>query len=184
MLISLIGNRFGEKAEEHLDEIREERANCAKSFIKMGDIKQSDKVLDSGLGCGFGTATIARSVRKVVACDIRHAYLEFACRECANLNNVKFNTITNHRLSPIDSQSLEAVISTAVFIHLNLYDIYHYFNEFSRVLKPDGKVLINFADMNRLFSRIPNRRQDQLFLSCAGFYHDDPNIIAGVMQWN
>lgn len=184
MLISLIGNRFGAQPEEHLDEIREERAHYAISFIKMAGIRQADRVLDLGSGCGFGTAAIASHVSEIIACDISPAYLEFARHECANLSNVQFRAITRHNLSPVDDHSVDAVISMAVFIHLNLYDIYHYFKEFSRVLKPAGKVLIDFADMNRLFSRIPNRNQDQQFLSHAGFYRDDPSAIAGLMQWN
>lgn len=141
-------------------------------------------VIELGSGCGFGTAAIARHASEVIACDISPAYLEFARHECANLSNVQFQVITSHCLSPVDDRSVDAVISMAVFIHLNLYDIYHYFMEFSRVLKPAGKVLIDFADMNRLFGRIPKRGQDQQFLSHAGFYRDDPNALAGLMQWN
>jgi hypothetical protein len=51
----------------------------------------------------------------------------------------------------------------AVFIHLNLYDIYLYFKE---------------------FSRIPNRSQNQQFLSHSVFYRDDPSALAGLVQWN
>lgn len=184
MLISLIGHRFGERPEEHLDKIREERVLYAEGFIKMAGIKQGDKVLDLGSGCGFGTATIARHASKVIACDISPAYIEFARGECANLHNVQFHAITSRDLSPVDNHSVDAVIAMAVFIHLNLYDIYSYFMEISRVLKPGGKVLIDFANMNRLFSRVPNRSQDQLFLSHAGFYRDDPGTLAGLVQWN
>jgi ubiquinone/menaquinone biosynthesis C-methylase UbiE len=76
------------------------------------------------------------------------------------------------------------VISMAVFIHLNLYDIYLYFEEFNRILRPGGKALIDFANQNRLFSRLPNRGQDKQFLSHAGFYRDDPNSLASLVQWN
>ena len=184
MLINLIGYRFGERPEEHLDEIREERAHYAMRFIKMVGVKQADRVLDLGSGCGFGTAAISRHANKVIACDISPAYLGFARRECANLGNVQFQAINSHDLSSIDKQSVDVVISMAVFIHLNIYDIYLYFKEFSHVLKPGGKVLIDFADMDRLFSRFPNRSQDQQFLSHAGFYRDDPGALAGLVQWN
>lgn len=72
----------------------------------------------------------------------------------------------------------------AVFIHLNLYDIHQYFREFRRVLKPAGRVAIDFADMNRLFSRVPNHSQDQLFLSHSEFYRKDPTAIPALVQWN
>jgi hypothetical protein len=59
MLICLIGNRFGDRPEDHLDEIREERSRYASNFIKMAKIKSSHTVLDLGSGCGFGTAAMA-----------------------------------------------------------------------------------------------------------------------------
>jgi ubiquinone/menaquinone biosynthesis C-methylase UbiE len=184
MLINLIGDRFGPRPEEHLDQIRNERARYAMRFIKMAGVRQTQIVLDLGSGCGFGTATIARHASEVIACDISPAYLEYARRECNELGNIQFHAITNHDLSPVDDHSVDVVISMAVFIHLNLYDIYQYFEEFSRVLKPGGKVLIDFADMNRLFSSIPNRSQNQQFLSHAKFYREDPSTLAELVQWN
>jgi len=184
MLINLIGDRFGPRPEEHLDLIRKERAQYAMRFIKMAGVRQTDIVLDLGSGCGFGTATIARHASEVIACDISPAYLEYARRECTDLGNIQFHAIKNHDLSPADDHSVDAVISMAVFIHLNLYDIYQYFEEFSRVLKPGGKVLIDFADMNRLFSPIPNRSQNQQFLSHAKFYRENPGTLAELVQWN
>ncbi len=184
MLTSLIGDRFGERPEEHLDEIREQRSRYASNFIKVANIKSSDTVLDLGSGCGFGTAAIARYAKHVIACDISPAYLEFARRECGNLDNIHFEQITSRKLSPVKSHSVDAIISMAVFIHLNIYDIYHYFKEFNRILRPGGKVLIDFANMNRLFSWLPNRSQDQQFLTQAGFYRNDPTDLAHLVQWN
>ena len=184
MLISLIGNRFGEHPEEHLDEIREERAGYADKFIRLAGVGPEDTVLDLGSGCGFGTAAIARRARQVIACDISPAYLAFAQKECAGLTNIRFVPIDSRNLSPIDDGSIDQVISMAVFIHLNLYDIYLYFQEFARVLRPGGRVVIDFADMNRLFSSVSNHSQDQQFLSHAGFYRDDPVSLDGLLQWN
>lgn len=184
MLTSLIGGRFGDRPEEHLDEIREERSRYASNFIRMARIKPSHTVLDIGSGCGFGTAAIARHARQVIACDISPAYLEFARRECSELENVHFKQITSRDLSPVKDDSVDAVISMAVFIHLNIYDIYYYFQEFNRVLRPGGNVLIDFANMNRLFGWPPNRGQDQQFLTQAGFYHDDHTDLPHLIQWN
>ena len=184
MLTSLIGNRFGDRPEERLDEIREERSGYASNFIRMANVKTSHTVLDLGSGCGFGTAAIASYAKQVIACDISPAYLQFARRECSNLDNVRFEQIASRDLSPVKSDSVDAVISMAVFIHLNLYDIYFYFQEFNRVLHPGGRVLIDFANMDRLFNRLPNRSQDQQFLAQAGFYGSDPTDLPHLIQWN
>lgn len=184
MLINLVGYRFGPCPEEKLEDIRQDRAIYAARFIRMAGVRPGDVVLDLGSGCGFGTAAIAQHAGRVIACDISPAYLEFARSECAALDNVQFHLISRHDLSPVEDQSVDTVISMAVFIHLNLYDIYLYFEEIRRVLKTGGKVLIDFANMNRLFSRIPNRDQDRQFLAHAGFYRDNPGALAGLVQWN
>jgi SAM-dependent methyltransferase len=184
MLISLIGNRFGDHPEEHLDAIRAERVGYAEKFIKLAGVGPEDTVLDLGSGCGFGTAAISSRARQVIACDISPAYLAFAQKECEDRSNIRFVPVKSRDLSPIEDGSIDQIISMAVFIHLNLYDIYHYFQEFTRVLRPAGRVVIDFADMNRLFGILPNRQQDQQFLSHAGFYRDDPDSLGGLVQWN
>jgi len=184
MLVSLIGDRFGDRPEEHLDEIREERSRYAEKFIRLSGISPSHHVLELGSGCGFGTSALAARACEVIACDISPAYLEFASHECARLENVKFQKITSRDLSAIEYHSIDVVVSMAVFIHLNLYDIHLYFQEFRRVLKPGGRVAIDFADMNQLFGRVSNRSQNQMFLSHAEFYRKDPAALAGLVQWN
>ena len=184
LLISLVGHRFGEWPDEHLDEIREERALYARKFMRMARVGSADRVLELGSGCGFGTAAIAARVKEVLACDISPAYLAFAREECSGLDNVRFHEIASRDLSPIEGHSVDAVVSMAVFIHLNLYDIWLYFREFERVLKPGGKVAIDFADMNRLFGRVGGRARDELFLAQAAYYSDDPATLPALMQWN
>jgi SAM-dependent methyltransferase len=70
LLIHLIGYRFGEKPEDRLDEIREERARYMARFISLAGIKPHEDVLELGSGCGFGTRALAASANSVVACDI------------------------------------------------------------------------------------------------------------------
>jgi ubiquinone/menaquinone biosynthesis C-methylase UbiE len=72
----------------------------------------------------------------------------------------------------------------SVFIHLNLYDVYLYFREFHRILRPGGKVVFDFADMNRLFSPLRAYGNNDLFLEHAEYYRADPSAIAGLVQWN
>jgi ubiquinone/menaquinone biosynthesis C-methylase UbiE len=184
MLISLIGYRFGAKPEERLDEIRAERSLYAEGFLQLAGIKPSDTVVEIGSGCGFGTAAIARRAREVIACDISPAFLECAKQECAGLDNVRFMQVTSRDLSAVEDHSVNAVVAISVFIHLNLYDIYLYFKEFSRILRPGGKVVFDFADMNRLFSRLRGYGNNDLFVEHAGYYRDDPSALPALIQWN
>ncbi len=183
MLVSLIGYRFGQSPEERIDDIRAERQKYARSFLQLAAVDRRQTVLDMGSGCGFGTAEIARHARSVLACDISPAFLEFARRECAGLDNVRFHRIDPRSLAAVDEQSVDTVISMSVFIHLNLYDMYAYFEEFRRVLKPGGKVVFDFADAHRLFSRFRNPGNDDLFREHAAYYHADASTLAGLVHW-
>jgi ubiquinone/menaquinone biosynthesis C-methylase UbiE len=184
LLVSLIGYRFGERPEERIAEIRTERQDYARSFLNLAAVTRQQTVLDLGSGCGFGTAEIARRARSVLACDISAAFLEFAGRECGDLGNVRFHHIEPRKLTAVAGQSVDTVISMSVFIHLNLYDMYAYFKEFRRVLKPGGKVVFDFADAHKLFSRFHRHGNGDLFREHAEYYREDPSALAGLVQWN
>lgn len=184
LLISLIGFRFGEHPEERLDEIRAERAEYARRFVRMARVGPGDTVLDLGSGCGFGTRAIARVAGEVIACDISPAFLAFARQECADLDNVQFRQVESRDLSGLPEASLDAAISMSVFIHLNLYDIHAYFLQLRRVLRPGARLVFDFADMDRLFSRWRARPNDAQFLEHSKYYLEDPSALPGLVQWN
>ena len=184
LLISLIGYRFGQQPETRIDEIREERRAYAQKFLRLAAVNQQQAVIDLGSGCGFGTGVIAERAGVVHACDISPAYLDFARRECATKDNIRFHALQPRDLSPIAPHSIDVVISMSVFIHLNLYDMACYFEEFKRVLKPGGKVVFDFADSNRLFRRFRHHGNDQLFREHTGYYKDNPASLAGLVQFN
>jgi ubiquinone/menaquinone biosynthesis C-methylase UbiE len=184
MLVSLIGYRFGEQPETRVDEIRAERRAYAQKFLRLAGVRKDQTVIDLGSGCGFGTGAIAERAGSVQACDISPAFLDFARRECTDKDNIQFHAVQPRDLSPIAEHSIDSVISMSVFIHLNLYDMACYFAEFRRVLKPGGKVVFDFADSNRLFSRFRNHGNDQLFREHTGYYRENPAALAGLVQFN
>jgi len=184
MLVSLIGYRFGQQPETRVDEIRIERRTYAHKFLRLAAVNKNQTVIDLGSGCGFGTGAIAEQAGEVHACDISPAFLDFARRECAGKTNIRFHAVQPRDLSPIPAHSIDTVISMSVFIHLNLYDMACYFEEFKRVLKPAGKLVFDFADSNRLFRRFRNHGNDQLFREHTGYYRENPAALAGLVQFN
>jgi SAM-dependent methyltransferase len=184
MLISLIGYRFGARPEERIGEIRTERQAYARSFLQLAAVNRRHTVLDLGSGCGFGTAEIARHALAVWACDISPAFLDFARRECAGLDNVHFLGIEPRKLSALAPDSIDTVIAMSVFIHLNLYDMSAYFGEFARILRPGGRVVFDYADAHRLFARLRSHDNDALFREHAAYYRKDPASLPGLVQFN
>lgn len=201
LLISLVGFTFGEQPEQCIDAIRASRMRYTRRFIKMAGVRDSDTVIDLGSGCGFGTRAMALSASQVHACDISPAYLSFASKECAELSNVNFVQVQSRDLSPLAGHgvkpgSVDVVIAISVFIHLNLYDIFWYFDEFKRLLRPGGRVCFDFADMHGLFPGscllagrwrqrlMGHRDNDRFFLDHAADYREKPTVLPSLMQWN
>lgn len=44
--------------------------------------------------------------------------------------------------------------------------------------------MFDFADADRLFSRLRRNDNDALFREHTGYYRDDPSSLAGLLQWN
>jgi SAM-dependent methyltransferase len=183
LFLALIGNEFGFSPEQRIPEIRASRKQYAEYIIDQIDIQRSDTVVDIGSGCGFGTYRFAQAAHYVHACDISPAYLNFAKRECAELTNVSFYQIASRNLGPLADKSIDVAVSMSVFIHFNLYDIYWYFLELARVLKPGGRVWFDFADSEQI-NPLGTSDNSRYFLEHAKAYHRDPSALAGLMQWN
>ncbi len=189
LLIALVGNTFGDQPQQRIDAIRASRIRFARRFIRLARIKKQDRVLEIGSGCGFGTRLLAEKADRVSACDISPAYLAFAQKECAGIQNIEFAQIRSRSLAGFDDSSVNVVVSISVFIHLNLYDIYWYFREIVRVLKPGGRVCFDFADEDKLFRRDwlqpkNGKSRAAYFLEQAEHYLDDPHRLFQLMQWN
>jgi len=183
MLIALIGLDFGPEPEARVPEIKQSRKNYSNQIADQVNLSANDTMIDLGSGCGFGTYWFAQRAKHVHACDISPAYLKFAARECSDLRNISFHQITSRRLTPIADQSIDVVCSMSVFIHLNLYDIYWYFSEFARVVRPRGRVWFDFADSESLDLKTPNANGGY-FIKHAKDYDGDPTSLPGLMQWN
>ncbi len=183
MLIALIGYNFGPEPETRIPEIRESRKAFANDIADKCRIGRKDIVLDLGSGCGFGTYWLAQKAKHVHACDISPAYLKFAAAECSTLENVTFHLINSRNLGFLQKDALDVVCSMSVFIHFNLYDIFWYFDEFARVVKPGGRVWIDIADAESIDLDTPNVN-GQYFLTHAETYRQDDSSLPGLMQWN
>ena len=184
MLVALVGFRFGTEPETRLDEIRKEREAYAGRFLKMAGVGSSDTVLVLGSGCGFGTRAVARMAKSVLACDISEAYLSYAQQELEDMDNIGFHHVQSRDLTTIADRSVDKVVSISVFIHFNLYDIYLYFLEFRRILKPGGRVVFDFADSHRLTGGFHSKTLIDQCLEHAPYYRDAPSNLAGLVQWN
>ena len=194
LLVSLVGYDFGARPEQRIDEIRASRVRYTRRFIRLAGITRQDSVLELGSGCGFGTRAIAERARVVYGCDISPAYLDYARRECGDVPNIEWVNISRLDFSNFHARfgttpCVDKVLAISVFIHFNLYDIYCHFQLLSNIVKMNGKVCFDFANMDGLFSpawRLSRRTRldNQRFIEHAGYYQRDPVRLPALMQWN
>ena len=173
----LVGEYFGDCPEERLDEIRAAKKKRARRLCKKLGCHKESVVLEIGSGMGLTSKHVARRVKQLICSDISTSFLELAKKECADVQNIEFVKIEEEPAQfSFPDESFDMIFSDAVFIHLNLYDIFWYFSEFQRLIKRRGKVLINVMDSSKI--------ETPLFDQMAEFYRQDRNNLKTLIYWN
>jgi len=120
--------------EVYLDD-RNSRTAELRERLKL---KASDKVFEIGSGDGMVAKLLSALCRSIDCADISESFLASAKAECKGIRNIKFHRIPGRSLKFLPSGSYDCGFSLNVFIHLNPHDMYLYFSEVMRVLKPGG----------------------------------------------
>jgi ubiquinone/menaquinone biosynthesis C-methylase UbiE len=173
----LAGEYYGDQPEERLDEIRGLKKKRAARLCRKLRCNKESVVLEIGSGMGFTSKWIAREVKQLYCNDISASFLEIARKECAGIPNIEFAGID---MGPADfaypDEFFDIIFADAVFIHLNLYDIYWYFSEFQRLANRNGKVFINIKNASKVNMRDLERM--------AGLYRDNRDSLKMLLCWN
>lgn len=106
-------------------------------------IKPDDVVVEIGCGIGRVGQMIAPLCKKWIGCDVSKRMLLHASKRLKNLKNVKLVEISGFDLEPLETQSVDVVYCTVVFMHLDEWDRYNYIKEAFRILKQGGRIFID-----------------------------------------
>ena len=173
----LVGEFCGDRPEERLDEIRGIKKKRAARLCRKLRCNKESVVLEIGSGMGFTSKWLAQEVKQLYCNDISASFLEIARKECAGIPNIEFARIDKEPATfSYPNEFFDIIFADAVFIHLNLYDIYWYFSEFQRLAKRSGKVFINIANASKVDTRI--------LTQMAGFYRDNRDSLKMLLCWN
>jgi SAM-dependent methyltransferase len=179
MLNYLVGHSYGPHPEEKLSDIRAEKKTNAQRILHMLDLQPADEVLEIGSGSGLISKHIAPQVGVLHCCDISQSFIKVAKKECSGILNITFNKIKSGQLDFLADNSIHAAYSHNVFIHLNLFEIYHYLRELQRVLRPGGKVWFDLSMAESFTQGVP-----QIFKDMAEAYRHKPAAYPGLLKWN
>jgi cyclopropane fatty-acyl-phospholipid synthase-like methyltransferase len=156
-----------------------DRAKFGKIISGYLQLKPTDHVLEIGSGSGDMAASLAPDLERLYCADISRSFIEVARKKCEKWPHASFHHLQSFELDFIKSGTLDAVYAHAVFIHLNLYEFYWYFKSFSKVLKEDGKIYIDF-----LSSRNLSMVNNSFFIEHADYYVSNKNSLPRLRSFN
>jgi cyclopropane fatty-acyl-phospholipid synthase-like methyltransferase len=145
-----VGKTYGENPLDNVAEIRNAKTYEADNIVKLLSLTKTDTVVDLGSGCGFIARALAPKVKKLYCLDISQDFLNYCKQETHQNNNVECHVIGYANFAPLNNQPINAIYATALFIHFNLYDMYHYIKACYDCLAPGGRLLFDFLNLQRL----------------------------------
>jgi ubiquinone/menaquinone biosynthesis C-methylase UbiE len=106
------------------------------------------KLLEIGCGGGKFSERLSGLCGNLVCADVSSNMLQ-RTRERLNGNkNIAFQKLNGYDLHQFKKNAFDFVFSFDTFVHIDMEDSYSYLAEIQRVLKPGGKGLLHFANLN------------------------------------
>jgi len=119
--------------------------------------------LEIGSGGGRITSRAVELFQHVHAADISSEMLR-QCQRTLPHKNVSYHKLDGFTLREFPDSSIDLVFSHDVFVHFSSLQLYPYFREIKRVLRPSGLALISFYNFSRHF---------ELFKEISLRFHDE-----------
>lgn len=99
--------------------------------------------LDFGSGVGRLSQALANVSQSVTGLDISANMVELARTLHSDLNNVKFEVLTEELFPSLTSDSFDFILSLITLQHIPIELVKTYFKEFARLLEPNGIFVFN-----------------------------------------
>lgn len=100
-------------------------------------------ICEIGSGGGRFTEILLPKCNKLIASDTSQKMLSLLQKRFQNNSKIEYLLLDGLGLHPILDDSVDAVFSYGVFVHLQHWDIYNYLSEINRVLKSGGRAIIH-----------------------------------------
>jgi ubiquinone/menaquinone biosynthesis C-methylase UbiE len=111
-------------------------------------LKADTKALEIGCGEGKYSEKLAPLCTALICADVSGRMIERAKQRLHGFTNIEFAKLNGLDLSQFASESINLIFSFDCFVHIEIEDVYYYLQEIKRVLKPEGRGLLHFANLN------------------------------------
>lgn len=144
-------------------------------FIKPY-VSSHSHALEIGVGGGRIADKVAPLVKTLDVSDIAITMLENAKKALSMHTNITYFPLNGTSLHLWEDASIDFVYSFDVFVHLDLHTMWRYFQEISRILKPNALAFIHTT--NLLAPKGWQRFESQRAFKVEGHYFVTPEIIS------
>jgi SAM-dependent methyltransferase len=110
-------------------------------------LQTCEVLLEIGPGGGRFTEVLLPKCKKLIAVDSSPTMLDLLRERFPDEERLECRLGNGRGLGGVADDSVDAVFSYGVFVHLQHWDIYNYLTEVRRVLKPGGKALIQHSNL-------------------------------------
>jgi SAM-dependent methyltransferase len=127
-------------------------------------IKPATALLEIGPGAGRWTEILAPMARTLYVVDVSSKAIELCKERFSSATNISFILTRNASLRGIPDNTITAIWSYDVFVHINPDDTEQYLSEFKRVLVPGGIAVIHHPKEGGLHGGCRSRMTATLFV--------------------
>ncbi len=125
------------------DDIEQESLAIGRYEFALNFINEGDVCLDAVCGSGYGSIILSRKASKVIGIELDNHALEFA-RNHYQTDKVSFQKADLTNLLDFPTDYFDIIVSIETIEHIPTHDIM--IVEFSRVLKPNGLLILSTVD--------------------------------------
>jgi len=173
-----VGEHYGESPDLSIDLIRQSKTHEANNVVEMLSLNKDNIAIDLGSGGGFIANKVAPLVKKLYCLDISEDFLNYCRQETQQHSNIDYVLMKYADFGIAADLQVDAIYAMAIFVHFNLYDIFHYLSSCYKCLKPGGKLLFDFYNVEQL------NIHDNTFCKHALKYLTNPSDLANYVYYN
>ena len=149
---------YGQTDNSEIEQVRKQKRRHSNFYLRA--IKRAIKlhsfnpkleeqtILEFGSGEGLMVDLLAPLFKRYYCLDISSLFLDMCMDRNKSHKNVEYRVISDYNFSKITipDDSIDVIISSAVFCHCNFYEFIIYFKKFYELLSTNGIVILDFIE--------------------------------------